>query len=123
MASGMIRSLVLVMALFVPIVATAQTASPSVAGSHAQLLKSEELDQLVAPIALYPDTLLAEVLMASAYPLDVVQAERWLQANKNLKGNQLKTAIDKQRWDNSIKALAATPDVLELMSRTYLKIA
>ena len=115
MVSGMIRSLVLIIALFAPIAATAQTPSPPVAGSNPQLLRPAELDQLVAPIALYPDPLLAEVLMASAYPLDVVQAERWLQANKTLKGNQ-KTAIDKQRWDDSIKALAATRDVLEMMS-------
>ena len=81
-----------------------------------QLLKPAELDQLVAPIALYPDTLLAEVLMASAYPLDIVQAERWVQANKNLAGDQLKAAVDKQPWDASVKSLVATPSVLEMMS-------
>jgi hypothetical protein len=81
-----------------------------------QLLKSAELDQLVAPIALYPDTLLSEVLMASVYPLDVVQAERWLQANTSLKGDQLKAAVDKQPWDGSVKSLVATPSVLEMMS-------
>jgi len=54
--------------------------------------------------------------MASAYPLDIVQAERWLEANKNLKGDQLKAAVDKQTWDDSIKSLVATPDVLALMS-------
>jgi len=70
------------------------------AASSAQLLKPAELDQLVAPIALYPDPLLAQVLMASAYPLDIVQAERWLEANKNLKGDQLKAAVDKQAWDD-----------------------
>jgi hypothetical protein len=79
-------------------------------------LTEAELDALVAPIALYPDPLLAEVLMASAYPLEVVQAERWLQANKNLKGDKLKDAVDKQPWDESIKSLVATPDVLQMMS-------
>jgi hypothetical protein len=79
-------------------------------------LAPRELDQLVAPIALYPDPLLAEVLMASAYPLDVVQAERWLESNKSLKGDQLKAAVDKQPWDNSIKALTATPSVIQMMS-------
>ena len=79
-------------------------------------LAPRELDQLVAPIALYPDPLLAEVLMASAYPLDVVQAERWLESNKSLKGDQLKAAVDKQPWDDSIKALTATPSVIQMMS-------
>jgi Protein of unknown function (DUF3300)/Chaperone of endosialidase len=94
----------------------AQTSSPPPAAPTPQVLKPAELDQLVAPIALYPDPLLAEVLMASTYPLDIVQAERWLQSNKNLKDEALKAAADKQDWDPSIKALLATPDVLEMMS-------
>jgi hypothetical protein len=69
-----------------------------------------------APIALYPDNLLSEVLMASAYPLDIVQAERWLKSHKNLKGDQLKAAIAKEDWDDSVKSLIATPDVLAMMS-------
>ncbi len=81
-----------------------------------QTLKVEELDQLVAGIALYPDTLLAEVLMASTYPLEVVQANRWLQKNKSLKGDDLKEEVDKKPWEQSIKSLAATPDVLNMMS-------
>ena len=80
------------------------------------MLKSEELDALVAPIALYPDTLLAEVLMASTYPLEVVQADRWATENKNLKGDELKTAVGKQAWDESVKSLVATPSVLTMMS-------
>jgi hypothetical protein len=80
------------------------------------LLTAAQLEQLVAPIALYPDPLLAEVLMASTYPVDIVQAERWLQSNKNLAGDQLKAAIDKQAWDGSVKSLVATPDVLSMMS-------
>ncbi len=64
--------------------ANAQTPAPPPASDQSQpLLKAEELDQLVAPIALYPDALLAEVLMASTYPLEVVQADRWASANKN----------------------------------------
>ena len=70
----------------------AQSPPPPSPAAGTQLLKPEELDQLVAPIALYPDPLLAEVLMASTYPLDVVQAERWLQSNKKLKGDELKAA-------------------------------
>jgi len=116
MAWWTIRPLVFAIAFLVPIVATAQTAAPPAAATSSQLLKPEQLDQLVAPIALYPDSLLAEVLMASAYPLDIVEAERWLQANKNLKGDQLKAAVDKQDWDDSVKSLVATPSVIEMMS-------
>lgn len=90
--------------------------SQPVAASDQGLLKPADLDALVAPIALYPDTLLAEILMASTYPLEVVQAERWATENKNLKGDALKSAIDKQAWDDSVKALVATPDVLTMMS-------
>ncbi len=79
-------------------------------------LKPEELDQLVAPIALYPDTLLSQVLIASTYPLEVVEAERWARQNKNLKGDALKKAVDAKKWDDSVKSLAATPDVLAMMS-------
>lgn len=82
-----------------------------------QLLSRPELDALVAPIALYPDTLLAQVLMASTYPLEVVQADRWLAANKKLTGDALKAAAEQQPWDASVKALVATPSVLEMMSK------
>ena len=97
--------------------ANAQTPAPPPASDQSQpLLKAEELDQLVAPIALYPDALLAEVLMASTYPLEVVQADRWASANKTLKGDQIKAAVDKQSWDESVKSLVATPSVLAMMS-------
>ena len=79
-------------------------------------LKPGELDGLVAPIALYPDPLLANVLMASTYPLEVVRAERWVNQNKNLKGDALKAAAEKQAWDPSVKALVAAPAVLQMMS-------
>jgi Protein of unknown function (DUF3300)/Chaperone of endosialidase len=81
-----------------------------------QLLGADQLDQLVAPIALYPDALLAEILMASTYPLEVVQAERWVREHQNLKGDALQTAAGKQSWDDSLKSLAATPSVLSMMS-------
>jgi hypothetical protein len=93
-----------------------QTPATSALDQSQQLLKPEQLDQLLAPIALYPDTLLAEILMASTYPLEVVQADRWATENKNLKGDQLKAAVDKQSWDDSVKALVATPSVLSMMS-------
>ncbi len=80
------------------------------------MFKQEELDQLLAPIALYPDDLLTQILMASTYPLEVVQAERWVKQNKSLKGDALKAALEKQPWDDSVKALVPFPDVLTMMS-------
>ena len=80
------------------------------------LLSAAQLDQLVAPIALYPDPLLAQVLMASTYPLEVVQADRFAKAKKGLKGDKLTQALDKQDWDASVKQLVSTPTVLAMMS-------
>jgi Protein of unknown function (DUF3300) len=80
------------------------------------LLKPEQLEALVAPIALYPDELLANVLAASTYPLEVVQADRWQKERKSLKGDALKKEVEKQPWDDSVKALASTPDVISMMS-------
>jgi hypothetical protein len=80
------------------------------------VFKPEELDQLLAPIALYPDSLLAQVLMASTYPLEVVQADRWAKQNKDLKGEALTAALEKQPWDPSIKSLVNFPQVLTMMS-------
>ena len=82
----------------------------------AKVFKQEQLDQLLAPIALYPDDLLTQILMASTYPLEVVQAERWAKQNKSLKGDALKTALEKQPWDDSVKALVPFPEVLTMMS-------
>jgi Protein of unknown function (DUF3300) len=76
----------------------------------------KELQQLVAPIALYPDGLVAQVLAGSTNPTEVVEADRWLQENKNLKGSQLMAAVDKQPWDPSIKGLTEFPSVLHNMS-------
>jgi uncharacterized membrane protein YgcG len=76
----------------------------------------DELDSLVAPIALYPDPLLAQVLAASTYPLDIVEAQQWLQANANLKGEELTNAAAKQDWDPSIQALVAFPDALKRLT-------
>ena len=74
------------------------------------------LDQLVAPIALYPDALLARVFMASTYPDEVVEASRWVDDNQSLQSSELKAAAEKQRWDYSVKQLTATPSVLAMMS-------
>jgi len=78
--------------------------------------RQEELDQMLAPIALYPDSLLAQILMASTYPLEVVQADRWTKANRNLEGDQLNDALDQKDWDPSVKALVPFPQVLSMMS-------
>lgn len=75
-----------------------------------------QLDQMLAPVALYPDSLLAQVLVAASYPLEVVQAARWLKQNQNLKGEQLNAALDKMTWDLSIKALVPFPQVLSMMN-------
>ncbi len=78
--------------------------------------KQEELNQILAPIALYPDDLIAQILMASTYPLEVVEAARWVKANPNLKGTQLATALEKQPWDPSVKSLVNFPQVLNMMN-------
>ncbi|HKM89653.1 MAG TPA: DUF3300 domain-containing protein [Candidatus Acidoferrales bacterium] len=77
----------------------------------------EQLQQLVAPIALYPDSLVAQILAASTFPEQVVEADRWVQANPDLKGDALGQAINQQPWDPSVKALAAFPSVLGNMDK------
>src|SRR5262249_1843547 len=129
MALHRLLGLVLMLVAFAPSSALAQSQPPAPASSGQplapgpsasqtsdQLLKPEQLDALVAPIALYPDNLLSLILMASTYPLEVVQADRWSKENKNLKGDELKAAAEKQSWDDSVKSLTATPDVLAMMS-------
>ena len=78
--------------------------------------RQEELDQMLAPIALYPDSLITQILMASTYPLEVVQADRWMEQNKTLTGDALDDALKEQSWDPSIKSLCHFPDVLFAMS-------
>jgi hypothetical protein len=78
--------------------------------------KQEELDQLLAPIALYPDALIAQILMASTYPLDVVNASRFAKQNANLKGDALTKALESQSWDPSVKSLVNFPQVLTMMN-------
>src|ERR1700693_5589014 len=76
-----------------------------------------QLQQLVAPIALYADALVAQVLAAATYPDQVVEADRWLQQNSGLKGEQLGQEVDKQTWDPSVKALTEFPSVLANMDK------
>lgn len=78
---------------------------------------SEQLQQMVAPIALYPDSLVAQVLAASTFPEQVVEADRWVQAHPDLKGDALGQAVDQEPWDPSVKALTAFPSVLGNMDK------
>jgi Protein of unknown function (DUF3300) len=77
---------------------------------------AEELDQVAAPIALYPDPLVAQILMASTYPLEVVQAARFAKDNASLKGEERNEALKKQTWDDSVKSLVTFPQVLAMMN-------
>lgn len=104
----------LVTALSLPAVvpvAYAQGNSQTQANKQSQA----QLEALVAPIALYPDPLVSQILMASTYPLEVSEATNWLRANSNLKGNALNTALQQQNWDASVKSLVSFPPVLEMM--------
>jgi hypothetical protein len=94
--------------------ATAQTQEP--AEQAAALLPADQLDSLVAPIALYPDPLLSQVLVASTYPLEVVQLQQWLAQNKGMDEKKMAEAVKKQDWDPSIQGLAALPDAVKLLS-------
>src|SRR5215472_8572702 len=75
-----------------------------------------ELENLVAPIALYPDDLVAQILTASTYPIEVVEAERWVSAHPNIRGDALQDAMQQQPWDASVKGLTAVPQVLAMMN-------
>src|SRR4029078_8150362 len=82
----------------------------------AQKMPPEQLDSLVAPIALFPDPLLATSLAASTYPLEIIQLQQWMERNKNLKDKALADAVAKQPWDPSVQSLAVTPDVVQRLA-------
>jgi hypothetical protein len=90
---------------------------PGPQGQPQQLLNAEQLDSLVAPIALYPDPILSQVLVASTYPLEVVEAGRWLKQNSNLSGKALADAAATQPWDASVQALVLIPDALSRLDQ------
>jgi hypothetical protein len=94
--------------------ATSQSTDSATAAPE---LSARELQQLVAPIALYPDALVAQILAAATYPTQIVEADRWTQRHSNLKGDELAKEVDKQDWDPSVKALAQFPSVLENMDK------
>src|SRR6516165_5256471 len=101
--------------------AVAQEAPPAqsqetTATEEAPTLPPDQLDSLVAPIALYSDSLLAQSLAASTYPLEVIQLQQWMEKNKNLQGQALADAVSKQPWDPSVQGLVAFPDVVTRMA-------
>src|SRR5437879_122294 len=90
--------------------------APSQSGDQVSKIPPDQLDSLVAPIALYPDPLLAQTLAASTYPLEIIQLQQWLLKNPGLKDKALADAVAKQPWDPSIQAMAALPDVVKRLA-------
>src|SRR4030095_11026756 len=82
------------------------------AAQTAPKIPADQLDSLVSPLALFPDPLLSQTLVASTYPLELIQLQQWLEKNKNLKDKALTDAVSKQPWDPSIQAMAALPDLV-----------
>ena len=109
---------VLLVLMTIPVGAMAQNASPSATtGEEDQPLSSDELDGIVAPIALYPDALVAQILGAATFPYEIVDASLWLKDNSALKGEALAKAVDQQSWDPSVKALTQFPSVLDNLAK------
>ena len=102
--------------LAVLLLAGAMALATDLAPADKPAFKAEELEQMLAPIALYPDSLLTQMLMASTYPLEVVQADRWVKQNKDIQGDALTKALEAQNWDPSVKSLVNFPPVLAMMS-------
>ncbi len=94
----------------------AQQAQATSSEAAAPKIPPEQLDSLVAPIALYPDPMLAQVLAASTYPLEIIQLQQWLTKNPKLKDKALADAVAKQPWDASVQAMAAMPDVVKRLA-------
>src|SRR5262252_4115252 len=94
--------------------ATAPAAAPA---AQQKLFKNEELDQMMAPVALYPDSLLSQILMASTYPSDVAEAVKWSAAHKDSKGDAAVNAVENEEWDPSVKSLVAFPQVLDQLAK------
>jgi hypothetical protein len=95
--------------------APSSTAQPA-SSNKTPPFKPEELEQIVAPIALYPDSLLAQIFMASTYPLEIVEAARWSKEHPDVKGDAVSKAVESQTWDASVKSLIVLPDVLAMMN-------
>jgi hypothetical protein len=104
----------LLKSMFAALLALALT-GPAAFAQDRPAFTQPELDQLLAPIALYPDTLLAQILMAATYPVEVVQAARWSRSNAHLKGEDAVRAVEPMDWDPSVKSLVAFPQILQRM--------
>jgi hypothetical protein len=111
--NGALHCLLVLLLFVLPVLVMAQEGG----GEAPRKLTQAELAQLLAPVALYPDEVVSQILMASTYPLEVVQADRWVQGNKGLKGEALTKALEKESWDASVKALVNFPSVLSAMSQ------
>jgi hypothetical protein len=109
-----LRAMIFIAAAWLLVQASAQAQEHNTDAGPA--FSSDQLDQLAAPIALYPDSLVAQILMASTYPLEIVQAQRWREKNPDLEGKDLEQALASEQWDPSVKALTNFPDVLKRMS-------
>jgi hypothetical protein len=104
-------------ACFAPIITqTVSAQTTSTQTSQAPVFSSQELDAILAPIALYPDSLLSQVLMAATYPLEIVQAARWSKSSGNQGGDAALAKVSDQNWDPSVQSLVAFPQVLAMMS-------
>src|SRR5690348_9916746 len=90
--------------------------APAFAQGKTEHMSTAQLEQTLAPIALYPDSLLSQILMASTYPLEVVEAGRWSRENPNVTGKALEDAMQQQSWDPSVKALTSVPQTLAMMT-------
>jgi hypothetical protein len=102
--------------IFAIVVVAVLPAAPARAESADTPRTEAQLEQVVAPIALYPDALLSQVLMASTYPLEVVEAGRWSRDNSGVTGQALEDAMQEQSWDPSVKSLTAVPQTLQMMN-------
>jgi hypothetical protein len=105
-----------IFAVGVPGIAQEPAAQDAAAQVTAPTFKAEELDALIAPVALYPDPLLAQIFMAATHPLEVVEAARWQKEHAELKDKALEDALQAQTWDPSVKSLTAFPQVLTMMN-------
>src|SRR3974390_1259438 len=117
---GRICSAVLCCTLLIPgdtfLEARVQTPEKSASPQESAKIPSDQLDSLVAPIALYPDPMLAQTLAASTYPLEIIQLQQWLAKNSALKDKALADAVSKQPWDPSVQSMAALPDVVKRLA-------
>src|SRR5580693_5161598 len=109
-----------VFAVFTGLVLSTSTRAqdtPAPPQASAPQLSQAQLDQMLAPVALYPDDLLGQIVMAAGYPLEVVDADRWLEDSNNaaLRGDDLSAALGQMAWDPSVKSLVQFPQVLHMM--------